>query len=532
MKKIIVSIIGLLGCSALWAQYPYDPSEFDALKYSQPDITGTARYMSMGGAFGALGGDASSIGLNPAGLGVYRSSELSITSGVVHTTTSADWNGKNGTEDKYTIPLNNLTYVISYSNNDKEGLVSSNFAFSFNKIKNFDRNVYVKGGQQTSSLTNYMAGLSSGLSGGTVSTNNNSFNNTNVVPWLSILGNETYLINSGTGSDTTKWSGTNTGGYVRPTYSLSEEGYINEWSLSYAANISNKLYLGAYLGILDLNYDATTRYTEDFATSGNGFTLVNNYHTDGTGINLKVGAIYRPTSSLRLGLSIATPNFLSLTSRSYASISSSTDSAASASISTPKTSSDYEVQGPVQYNLSAAYTFGKLGLVSVDYGLADYSGIKLHDNNGNSSSFIAENQGASNYLKNVQTLRVGAEFKVDDQFSIRGGYALVTSATKDDALKLLRWNTTTTDPGFLLDDKTNYYSLGFGYRNSNGWFIDFAYQLKVCKQNYYAYGTTTDSSLSDYNASDRYAYATSNLLEPAKITTKNNNFILTLGCKF
>jgi long-subunit fatty acid transport protein len=199
---------------------------------------------------------------------------------------------------------------------------------------------------------------------------------------------------------------------------------------------------------------------------------------------------------------------------------------------TSRTSSDFEVQGPVQYNLSAAYTFGKLGLISVDYGLADYSGIKLRDNDGNSSSFIYENQGASSYLKNVQTIRAGAELKLSDEFSLRAGYALVTSATKDDAIKLLRWNTTTTDPGYLLDDKTNYYSVGFGYRSSNGWFVDFAYQLKVYKQDYYAYGTTTDSSLSDYHASDRYAYATSNLLEPAKITTKNNNFILTLGCKF
>jgi len=530
MKKIIVSVIGLLGCAGLWAQYAYDPSEFDALKYSQTEITGTARYMSMGGAFGALGGDASSIGLNPAGLGVYRSSELSITSGVVHTTTSADWNGKNGTDDNYNIPLNNLTYVISYSNDNKEGLVSSNFAFSYNKVKNFNRNIYVNGGSQTSSLSNYMAGLSSGLASGDLSYTNNSFSNTSV-PWLSILGYETYLINSGTGSDSTKWTGANTGGSVRPSYSLSEQGYINEWSLSYAANISNKLYLGAYLGILDVNYDATAKYNEDFFTSGEGFTLVNNYHTTGTGVNFKVGAIYRPTSSLRLGLSIATPNFYSLTSSSSASISSSTDSKSYAAIGTSTSNTDYQVQGPVQYDFSAAYVFGKLGLISVDYGIADYSGIKMRDNDGNSSSYTYENSWISNYLKNVQTLRVGAEVKLNDQFSLRGGYALVTSATKDDAIKLLRWNTSSTDPSYLLDDKTNYYSVGFGYRENN-WFIDFAYQLKVCKQDYYAYGTTTYSSLSTYSPNSRYAYATSNLLSPAKITTKTNNFILTLGYKF
>lgn len=49
----------------------------DALKYSQQDIRGTARYMGMAGAFGALGGDITTLSQNPAGIGVYRNSEYS-----------------------------------------------------------------------------------------------------------------------------------------------------------------------------------------------------------------------------------------------------------------------------------------------------------------------------------------------------------------------------------------------------------------------------------------------------------------------
>lgn len=526
MKKIIVSVIGLLGCTAIWAQ-----SEFDALKYSQSDINGTARYMSMGGAFGALGGDASSIGLNPAGLGVYRSSELSISTGLVHTTTSADWNGKKGNEDRYNVPLNNLTYVIGYNTGEKEGFVGSNFAFSFNKIKNFHRNIYAKGGSQSSSLGSYIGGLSDGFSTGQLQTGDYSgFNNTSV-PYLSVLGYETYLINPNS-SNSTVWDAANTGGAVNPTYSLSEEGYINEWALSYAANISNKLYLGASLGIQDLKYDATTRYTEDFY-NGYGFTLTNYSHTTGTGVNFKIGTIFRPTSSVRLGVSIATPTFYSLTTETSAGLSASTDSSSFASISTPGSHNDFRLQGPVQYNFSAAYVFGKLGLISLDYGIANYSGMKLRDDDGSSSTYILENQGISNYLKNVQTLRIGAEFKLDDQFALRAGYATSTSATDNDALNLLRWNTTNTDPSYCIEKQANYYSVGLGYRG-NSWFIDFAYQLKVQKQDYYAFATTTidNATMSNYHLSERYAYATSSLLSPAKVTTKANNFILTLGYKF
>ena len=51
----------------------------DALKYSQQDIRGTARYMGMAGAFGALGGDITTLSQNPAGIGVYRNSDIAAT---------------------------------------------------------------------------------------------------------------------------------------------------------------------------------------------------------------------------------------------------------------------------------------------------------------------------------------------------------------------------------------------------------------------------------------------------------------------
>ena len=51
----------------------------DALRYSNIAVSGTARAGAMGNAFGALGGDFTSASINPAGIGLYRSSELTIT---------------------------------------------------------------------------------------------------------------------------------------------------------------------------------------------------------------------------------------------------------------------------------------------------------------------------------------------------------------------------------------------------------------------------------------------------------------------
>ena len=50
----------------------------DALRYSTEELTGTARFKAMSGAFGALGGDPSAININPAGSAIFNASEISF----------------------------------------------------------------------------------------------------------------------------------------------------------------------------------------------------------------------------------------------------------------------------------------------------------------------------------------------------------------------------------------------------------------------------------------------------------------------
>lgn len=498
--------MALLASASLMAQ-----SEFDALKYSQTDINGTARYMSMGGAFGALGGDGSSILLNPAGLGVYRKSEMSISTGLYINSTSGDWNGESGSDNKFKVPFNNFTYVINLTNKDKKhGLVTSNFAFTFNKLKNFNRNISLVGGSTNVSQTDYMERFTDGLHYNNLKYTNRyePFNNINV-PWLSILAFESNLIGLTNPTDSTSWSSNlKDGELVKPSYSLSEEGYLNEWSFSYGVNISNIVNLGATLGIQSLDYSATSQYTENFGLGG-GYTITNNISTEGTGVNGKFGAIVRPIDFIRIGASIATPTFFKLTDTYQASISS--DMGSKYSSESKVNSSYYRLQGPVNYNFSLAFIIGKAGLVSADYGIADYSSMKLRDDNNISSGFSAENNAISNKLKASQTLRLGAEVKVAKGLSLRAGYANTSNATDANMAKNLPLNTIRTDTEYFLDKSTNYYSGGIGYRE-DGWFLDFAYQLKVQEQEFYAFNLAN--------------------VTQANLTTKTNNFILSFGLRF
>lgn len=509
MKKILLTIIiSLTGLSA------FAQGEFDALKYNQTDINGTARFMGMAGAFGALGGDATAISLNPAGLGVYRSSEFSITSGVVNTKTNSTMDDISSTDSRYRVPLNNMTYIINFGGNSekKSGIVNSNFAISYNKMKNFNRNVNIQGapnGTPGSSMTQYLADFTDGLTMGDLtyvdSTGYEPFNEY-YIPWMSILAFETFLIDTVGGND--NWETIlNPGEAVTPYYTLSETGYINEWAFSYAANISNKIYIGASLGIQDIDYSATSTYSENFADGG-GFTLSNHFRTYGSGINFKFGTILRPFDFLRIGAAVSTPTFFALNDEYSGSIYSTTTQ--DYSMNTPQGGSSYKIQGPLQCNASVALV-GKLGIVSVDYGFTNYTSMILRDADNLSSGFTDENLGMKQYLLDNHSLKVGAELKLSENFALRAGWGMVTPATDVNARKLMPLNTTRTDPEYFLDQNTSYYSGGLGYREGN-WFFDFAYMLRNCNQDYYAYNLPNAPK--------------------ASVNTITNNFIATLGFKF
>ncbi len=69
MKHILLAII-------IVTTKTYAQNEIDALRYSSSDLSGTARYTGMGGAFGALGGEFSGLSSNPGGIGMYQFSEF------------------------------------------------------------------------------------------------------------------------------------------------------------------------------------------------------------------------------------------------------------------------------------------------------------------------------------------------------------------------------------------------------------------------------------------------------------------------
>ncbi|NJK97097.1 MAG: hypothetical protein HC905_21200 [Bacteroidales bacterium] len=82
---------------------------------------------------GALGGDATSLSINPGGIGVYRSSEFTITTGVNYDIVNSTYLSKY--EDfKYKMNISNLAYIYTYNTNKTTGWVSASFGIAYNRL--------------------------------------------------------------------------------------------------------------------------------------------------------------------------------------------------------------------------------------------------------------------------------------------------------------------------------------------------------------------------------------------------------------
>jgi len=509
MKKNILAMAVILNCSFAMAQ-----TEFDALKMIQPDINGTARYMGMAGAFGALGGDVSAIKDNPAGLGIYRSSEITTTLDLSLQSSKSVWNGTTANDNLDNLRFNNFSYVKATptyrSLSGNQGLLSSNWSFSYNRLKSFNRNSTIKSGQSSSSITDYMAYFTGNIKSADLALVQGSyepFDNQNI-PWISIIGYENELIKESVDNkNVSSWSSLLANNeMVVPTYTLHETGYIDEYSIGWAGNFGNRFYLGTTFNIQSIDYNAKSVYTETFG-GGGGTYLDNNLSTSGTGFNLNIGAIVRPIDMLRLGVSIHTPTIYSLTDNNYTNYGNTT---------TPTGSSNYELNSPWKFNGSAAVIIGQKGLISMEYDYELNSHAKFYDEDGNAQSFGYENTGIKTMLKDIQTFKVGAEYKLTENFSLRAGYAYMNGATNnDEAHKLMRYNTSRTDTEYFQNNRTDYITAGFGYREAN-WYIDFAYMNKNLDETFYPYNSNSLSIA----------------VNPASVKTTTNNLIVTLGLKF
>ncbi len=442
----------------------------DAFRFSNNQIQGTARSAGIGNAMGALGGDFTSLSINPAGSGIYRSSEFVITP-VYNFNNSEITLGNNKFTDNNTyMNFSNVGLVGHYNvGSNNTGLVSVNYGIGFNRLANFNSNSLVSNNGSGVSLLDDIANYATGekLNNSYL---NGDFSQVEYRDWQAKLAWETFLINpavdnEGNEMDNNYISVLKDGELVDQNKTYMVEGGINEYILNFGLNFNHNFYVGTTIGIQDLNYRSISIYKESFEQGGS-FSFKDKYTVSGSGVNIKVGAIYKPVNMLRLGIAFHSPTYYQIDEESDLEMESNL---AQKNNSYGVNNYNYEFYNPTKVILSGALVFNKIGLLSADLEYQNYSKMKFRKGGDGSEGFPDLNAEITDEIKNVFNFRVGTEVKITNKFSGRLGTEFYGNPYKNSV----------EDDSYLTRAMMNG-SVGFGYAVNN-FSLNAAYRQSLMK---------------------------------------------------
>ena len=517
MKKIFLYL--LIGSSI--ATIAQEATVSDALRYSTSTITGTARFRAMSGAFGAVGGDLSSINVNPAGSAFFMNNFGSISASSYNVNNNSNYFGSKRKENYSTLDLNQLGAVLVF--NDLSGKSNWNkitVGLNYENIGNFDNSLIAAGVNPSNSIGNYFLDKAQGLpleyleiqtaNGETLTDLYTYLGETSGLGFpaqQALLGYQGFIFEAFDAADpnnTDYYTNVPTDGNYYQDNFIRSNGFNGKLSANVATSYQNKLFLGLNLNAHFTDYTKSSSVYESnnnlpFATGTTvtAFQFDNELYTYGSGFSLNMGAIYKFTENFRAGLAYESPTWYRLNDElSQRLIVNTTDGTNNfQDVIDPNVLNvykAYKIQTPSKITFSGAYIFNKKGLLSIDYAMKDYSNTKFKPTNDVLYSSL--NSQMSNQLTSTYELRIGGEYKIK-QWSVRGGYHFEESPYKVD---------------YTMGDLTGYSGgLGYNFGESR---LDVAYQ----------------NDHRNYNL----PFVSSGMTDAARVKTTNNNVTLTYSINF
>ncbi|MDE7070335.1 MAG: outer membrane protein transport protein [Alistipes sp.] len=432
------------------------PADFYEL--TQPGFTfGTARSMAMAGAFVSLGADFASLGINPAGLGMYRRSELTLTPMMSFERSHNDAPGFYPNR-KNRFSLGNFGFTTSVYEGSG-ALVGVNIGLGYNRVQdlNYQYSFYTQG--NAGSLADVFSDMLQwgGFGVGDV-TGDVAWKGIDPRFWGAVIGYKVGMTDQTGDGWRPTWigNGADIGNYA----TVVSSGSVGEYEFSAGMNIANKLYLGATLGVQSLQQTKTYYYGEDYVYGGDGVDPELDYQLryanfnqevrlDGAGVNLKLGLVWRPVQNLRLGVAFHTPTYYWI-DRSYVAYADSEvrvnnpadpeglnpgpdglkRAQAATAVLEDTGDYDWEFASPSRLMFGLSYAFGNRGVISVDYERTWYDGMRMKHNPAGGGNGIY-NETFRAWYKAANILRVGAEFKPLPWLAVRAGFGYAGSALRD-----------------------------------------------------------------------------------------------------
>lgn len=479
--KSFISAIVMMGMvSSVYAQ-----NEDDAIRYSNIVPLGTAKFISMSGALGAVGGDMTAITYNPAGVGVYRNYQFSF---------SPMWSTDKATAKYYGTTASDNSGSFRFSNVGMVSVVPTdngtlNMGFVYNRMANFDGGYVAKGYNDVSSLLDKEV-------------DDFNYDSWDANPFLKA---DLFVYDSVDRKYYNDYELVGTYGSEQRK-SVTTEGSLGEYSFLLGANLNNKWYLGGSLNIVRINYRQVSKYTEtpdikDFTLDN--FQVTDDFWTLGGGVNLKLGVIGWLNDNIRVGAAFHTPTIMSLSDDYGTSVKSAIwyhDDRGEFIDNSQKYSStgtiDWQLTMPAKFIGSFAYVLPEHGMVDVDCEIINYASASLDDSDRYAENDYDDLNGLiTDIYRTTVNLRVGGEMTFGPAVARAGfgfyGSPYVSSHVNSSANRLV-------------------YSIGAGYRGHSG-FIDMGYSLQTTKMTTYLYS---------YQESE------------ASIKRRLGNFVVTAGFRF
>ncbi|MEJ6791195.1 MAG: outer membrane protein transport protein [Lacinutrix sp.] len=479
----------------------------DALRYSNGEVIGSARYRALSGAFGALGGDLSAISVNPAGSAIFTNSFASVSLNTRDVDNETAFFGGLNSSSNSDLSLNQGGGVFVFRNRNANSLWKK-FALSvaYDNTKNYD-DTWRSRGVNSSSIDQYFLNNAQGLQLGDIS----AFPGESVseayasiggafgyIHQQAYLGFDSFILEPDSfDDDNTGYTSNIVSGNFNQDYNYVATGYNGKIAFNIGAQYGDDLYLGLNLNSHFVNYERSTFLYEQNNNAGsivNQVGFENNITTNGSGFSFQLGTIYKLSNEFRVGFTYDSPTWMTITEETSQSLETvRIDGGENVlQIVNPQILNlfpDYNLQSPGKVTGSIAYVFGKQGLLSFDYSRRDFSRIRLKPTSD--SFFRAQNNIISDALIAAATYKLGGEYKVN-QFSFRGGYRFEESPYKD---------------GKTVGD-LNGYSLGLGYNFGN---------------------TKLDLTYDAFNQTREHQFYNTGLTDAVAIDANNSNITLTIG---
>jgi hypothetical protein len=470
MKKIINSLLLIALSYTATAQ-----DEITLLRMSNTNAGSTARALSVGGAQGSIGADFSATTVNPAGLARYSKSEFCITPSIRNKRINTNYNGTSSYDLNSKTGLNNISLVATRNNRNRKSIrqraLTTSFGIGVNKLADFNNSYTYKGEGVKSSIANFYVNQLNNQ-GGVSAIVNQTASPQAYLAW------QTYLIDTVNGKLVS-----NMGATTNQSKSITESGSMNETNISLASNYNDKLYIGASLGVPYMRYNKTNIYSEEGALKS---LATETLSSDAIGINFKVGAIALPHTNVRLGLAYHSPSAFSMSEKWTYDLSVTNGNTISDQL--PSAPFNYSITTPGKFVASAAYLFKKKGFITADVDFINYKRARLEFPGPQFANLQDRvNNVAKATFSNTMNVRIGAEYRLNEQFFARAGYNRQAAPAQAQ---------------FGFDGTTNNLGAGIGYRGQS-FFMDVAYvnsSTKYKEYNYIITGVSTPVADMDRNA--------------------------------